>query len=238
MQTWNSKSHPAVSVHFFFGEVPNRDAVYAMGEAAGIKQGCIHFLPVCDDEYPPVQKNTEMLRLASEMASEDGFKWVLKVDDDTYVSVKTLVSFVGMLPLNASILMGQRGYGRPKDRGWINAGKNGFCMGGPGYLLSASALAEVAPHFQSCVREANNSGVARKYIWHSDVVIGKCITKWSQLHCWQGLDIQKRPLEMPEYKAKFFFQQYSNNNLSPRFVTAHPMKTMSLMMAAYKADGV
>jgi len=236
MQTWHRPPHRAsVSVHFFFGDVADRRVAVAIGGAVGIEEDHMHFLPVDDTEYPPVRKNTAMLQLASVLALEQNFEWILKVDDDTYVAVDTLISFVASLPSNTLIFMGQKGTGKPKDRGKMGIIKP-FCMGGPGYLFSSMALAMVAPNFDSCVEEADSSD-AREFIWHSDVVIGKCVTTWTRLGCWEGKDVSAGEPSMPKYERQFFMQTYNYTTFGwpvwpTYFVTAHPMKTYTLMLSA------
>ena len=191
-------------------------------------------MSVDDNEYPPVRKNTAMLKFASSLAAEKHFDWILKVDDDTYVAVDSLVNFVGKLPEKAAIFMGRRGIGRPEDRGRMGL-ESPYCQGGPGYLLSAVALAMVAPKFESCVKEADAS-MERQFVFHSDVVIGKCVTQHCRIGCWEGRDIPAGQPSLPEYMKTLFthFGEKDPNNMSwpSQFVTVHPMKTLPHMLSA------
>jgi hypothetical protein len=58
-------------------------------------------------------------------------------------------------------------------------------MGGPGYLIRRKTLSEVVPYLNSCVEGIKNSKHV-KYIWHSDVVISKCIYKFTSLGCYES----------------------------------------------------
>ncbi len=111
---WNDISkHANVEARFFYGRdfsgTPGRDEV---------------ILP-CDSDYASLPHRT---REICKWAIAEGYHWVLKVDDDSYVRIDAAIREV----LNGEV----RDYG-----GYNNCN---ICTGGPGYWLSRRAMEAVA----------------------------------------------------------------------------------------------
>lgn len=225
IDTWAAGTHlpHQIEVNFFFGNVSDSN-LDKISKGFGVSADRLHSVPVSDNEYPPVLKNAAMLRtIAQEF---DGFDWVLKVDDDTYVSIPGLQQLVAGISDKHPQLLGCRGFGRPWDRDKLDLTKP-YCMGGPGFLISMVALLQLAPHLDACVQESDFHP-DRAYIWHSDVVISKCIQSRVGLGCWEGTGL-------PEYEHNSVFNHhYSGRRHAPESVTSHPFKTYDEMMAYHR----
>ena len=63
-----------------------------------------------------------------------------------------------------------------------------YCMGGPGYVVSRTALARLATELDACVADADGLRPVsvRDHLWHSDTVIGMCLQRKrvGGLGCW------------------------------------------------------
>lgn len=171
-------------------------------------------------EYPPVRRNIKMLE---KLYAEKNFDWVLKVDDDSYVNIGNLQTLTYSFRTSSHAFLGSRGYGRLLDRDFLDL-KKPFCMGGPGYLLRKSTLARVIPEFPTCLRDAEND-IHKYNVWHSDVVISKCVTKVTKLGCWESDDES-----LIQYSNNLFKQHYTSAKPVYNTVTYHPLKTRDAMV--------
>jgi chondroitin sulfate synthase len=195
-----------IEIKFFVGASSDRDSVLvdgsledraALAKYAGLlDRSAIVVMPeVVDDEYPPVYKNSAMIkhleRIAAAKDQENGnsYEWIYKVDDDTYVNIHALRQFVESKSAKEFQFLGQKGTGKREDKeGLIKEGLvKPYCMGGPGYILSRSTLQETARGIDSCVEHAESSPM-RHSLWHSDVVIGICVYRKMGIGCWDGDD--------------------------------------------------
>jgi hypothetical protein len=164
---------------------------------------------VLDDEYPPVRKNSAMIRHLDEIVSTyendatdaSTFQWVYKVDDDAYLHLNGLLRFVKKRNPVGYHVYGERGYGREEDLDGL--GKGGlvkpYCTGGPGYIFSRPTLKRAAVGMDECVQQADVSPY-REYLWHSDVVIGMCVHKQTGAGCWSDGDYEKKRIFRNNFK--------------------------------------
>jgi hypothetical protein len=83
------------------------------------------------------------------------FDWVMKVDDDTYVRLPSLLARLSQVDPEEEHYIGHP-YGY--DLGWrgkhyISEGHDGFnyCWGGPGYLLSRTLMRHLESHWNTCI---------------------------------------------------------------------------------------
>jgi hypothetical protein len=196
-----------IDIKFFVGASSDRDSILvngsledsaALAKRAGLLDlSAIVVMPeVVDDEYPPVYKNSAMIKhleriaAAKDQETEGNFyEWIYKVDDDTYVNIPALRQFVESKSAKEFQFFGQRGTGSQEDRqGLIKGGLiKPYCMGGPGYILSRSTLQETARGIDACVEHAELSPMTDR-LWHSDVVIGMCVYRKTGIGCWDGDD--------------------------------------------------
>ncbi len=244
VKTWGKPAHlnpNRVVLRFFVGS-DVQDEILEACDRAGIPHKSVIILPgIEDDEYPPVLKNTAMLKKMSEMLGKPkgssgnyiehdndndkdeseleyiGYTWALKVDDDSLVNVRALLKVLRHFkPDENDFYLGQRGTGLAKDRGRLGIVKP-FCMGGPGYILSRKTLLSVGPHLSKCAhdfRKRVKSGELHDNSWHSDVIIGLCVYKILQIGCWDThpASIIRYPFnERPE--DHMFFHRYQSDEL-------------------------
>ena len=183
------------------------------------------FGDVENEEYPPVHRNVEMLRLVWVSVT---FDWVMKVDSDTYVNLWRLEALLRALPRSDHAFLGGRGFGRPQDKPYLNLSAP-FCMGGPGYLVAKKTLGRVQNHLKSCMykTEVGSPG------WHSDVVIGKCIYEHTSLGCHEGDGIERVP-----HSVKNFFQLYNGSSSRYDTVTFHPLKDSRAMQEHHRLSAL
>ncbi|VDM44367.1 unnamed protein product [Toxocara canis] len=92
----------------------------------------------------------------------DEFDWFMKADDDTYVIVDNLRSFLRSKDPDMSVYFGCR-------IRWVKPSTQGYMSGGAGYVLSKTAL-------RKFVEEAlNNKTICSKSGDYEDVEVGLCL---------------------------------------------------------------
>ena len=247
--TWGNpkalRHFDGINLLFFVGE----DALEAVRSdlcaRAGIAPEAVVGLPgIRDQEYPPVHKTTAMLQhmaaLVGGSEEERRYEWVMKVEDDTLVNLRTVTETLARLhapPDQELLYLGQRGYGRRGDRLAMDL-KRPFCMGGPGYVLSAAAIARVGPTMRSCATRMKRQSDVTPRHWHSDVIIGKCIYESLDIGCWD----EPGPLlahGFLRYNDRYFVQRYEGTEFPQaaalaRAWTIHPLKDPKVMRKMYK----
>lgn len=223
MTTWGKGLPANVALKFFVS--------YSVGEQAQQLAAALGFevsfvaIDAEDSEYPPVRRNIAMLSEAVTLMEH--FTWCLKVDDDTFVDVTRLQQLAyDLRALEAGPhLLGGRGHGREQDQMFLSLPPTGFCMGGPGYLMTRRALLSVAPHFHSCA-DYFDKHTYRDYVWHSDTVISKCFHHWAGLECWD-----KEVDAVYPFRTGIFQQHYASSAVNFDSVTFHPLKSAGEMVA-------
>jgi hypothetical protein len=220
MGTWGSDLIKNQQLHFFGG-----NSTEAVETAKQLNIPNYHSIKnVSDFEYPPVRKNAKMIIEASYLFG-DNYDWIMEVDDDTHVSPSQLNDFLDIIGFanNELGFYGRRGVGRKIDRGHL--GLEYFCMGGPGYLMSKTAVRMLAPKLNQCVERLSKSP-DKKYIWHSDVILSKCMKEIVGIMCWQNKNSNTVP-----YDSDAFFQNYQwkLTDPDPNRITYHPLKAPTSM---------
>jgi hypothetical protein len=231
-------SKDRIVLKFFFGSDVNVIQVHNTARRLGVPLSSLHFLKKAKDvEYPPVYKNTETLMEAAQLAqaTPNEYGWILKVDDDTLVNVNTLLTFTSMLDPTKAMLLGQQGWGDANDVKQLQLNKP-YCMGGPGYLMSITAVRRLVKYMPSCVEEADRSKI-REHMWHSDIVIGLCFQQYLNLGCWEADDAVSVSSLLAYDKFKFYhnYQQEWNPSSKMKYhaITLHPLKEYKTMKDVY-----
>ncbi len=238
LKTWAQPSlvPEGITIKFFVGAAEGTDDTFSgsdedianLAKQAGIQDPSMVqvMTDVVDDEYPPVRKNSAMIRHLDELVTSfennataaSTFQWVFKVDDDAYVHLNGLIRFVKKRNPVGYHVYGERGYGRKEDLDGLAKGGlvMPYCTGGPGYIFSRPTLKRTAIGMDDCVKEADASPY-REYLWHSDVVIGKCFQKQTGTGCWSDKD----------YDTKRVFRQ--NHNKEVPFISDSKLEWMVSM---------
>ena len=140
-------------------------------------------LPGVDDTYPPQRKVYGMLKYMFDHHIDD-FNWFLRADDDLYVRVDHLVTFLSSLDPSVDVYMGQPGLGKPKDLERIKLYPDEhYCMGGPGVILSRSLLTKLGPHLEECLANVVVS-------WNEDLEVGRCIMRRFNVQCTWNYEVR------------------------------------------------
>jgi hypothetical protein len=129
MKTWGKPElvPDGITIRFFVGRDEGSDESYSgsdsdienLAKQAGISDtSMIQVMKdVKDDEYPPVRKNSAMIRHLDEIITSyendetapSTFQWAYKVDDDAYVYLPGLLRFVKIRNPVGFHLYGERG---------------------------------------------------------------------------------------------------------------------------------
>lgn len=148
------------------------------------------FLPGTDDSYPPQKKSFTMFKFLHDNYL-NSFDWFIRVDDDAYIKVNRLKSFLNQLDPSETLYIGQPGFEHSPDYP--------FCMGGTGVILSRETLKKVGPHLNECYQKMIQSE-------HEDVEIGRCIKRFANVSCTQSYEVNK--LSILVKFSRFFSTSY------------------------------
>ena len=147
-----------------------------------------HGLPVVslagtDDTYPPQKKVYRMLKYMYDNFINE-FNWFMRADDDVYVRVDPLVSFLNTLDSSTDLYIGQPGIGKPGDWERIQLyPSEHYCMGGTGVILSRSLLIKLGPHLEECLVNVVVS-------WNEDLEVGRCIMRRLGVQCTWNYEVR------------------------------------------------
>lgn len=252
LRTW-AQPHlvpEGITIKFFVGAAENVgdsfsgsvEDVEQLAKEAGIQDTSMIqvMTDVVDDEYPPVRKNSAMIRHLDEIVTSfendataaSTFQWIFKVDDDAYVHLNGLIRFVKKRNPVGYHVYGERGFGRKEDLDGLAKGGLAlpYCTGGPGYIFSRPTLKRAAIGMEECVKEADVSPY-REYLWHSDVVIGMCVQKQTGAGCWSDKDYNKKRVFRQNYKKESPF--ISDSKLE-WMISMHPFKDEVSMLKQHQ----
>jgi hypothetical protein len=120
-------------------------------------------------EYPPIESWLVTFKI---MSTFHKVKWFLKCDDDSYVNVRELISFLASLAragvsAEDRYYFGGPGYGRDKEKHLLGLDNGSFAMGGPCVGVSAGAMRALVPALDSCMRLPAPR-------MHSDTQLARC----------------------------------------------------------------
>ncbi len=150
------------------------------------------------NEYPPVMTWAYTLL---KMAENKKAHWFLKCDDDSYVNVAGLSTFLAKLKQSGikhtdSYYFGAIGTGREKEQHLLGLNGAGYALGGPCVMISAGAMQRLATILPDCMMEPAER-------MHSDTQVGRCFL---QLNISVGL-----PGFTPEELNRLFRNFYTNH---------------------------
>ena len=240
VNTWASKLPKGVFVRFFVGDPVGPSDITGgsaqdienLSRQAGIsdKSTIVVMKGVQDNEYPLVHKAAAVLKYMDKailslkrLSRENRIEWIFDVDDDTYVNVEALQEFLFKRNFRQHTYIGQRGYGKEKDREMLR--KAGlvkpYCMGGTGIVMAKDTFGILVDHINECIDVANKTQTEL----FDDVLIGMCIQRRIGAGCWEG----------NSYNGGTFAHNYHGSENFPsdpdlwNTVSLHPHKTLGMM---------
>ncbi|CAD5113982.1 DgyrCDS3145 [Dimorphilus gyrociliatus] len=164
---------------------------YTSSELVNVKK--VKLEGVDDSEYPPQKKSFRMLKYWCENYL-DKYDWFLRADDDSYINMEKLKSWLVTIDSRRAFMIGHPGQGKAEKKGKIGISSTDYyCMGGPGVLFSRVALKRICPYIKTCER----SVVSR----HEDVEIGRCVLAHAGIGCSKSFEL-----------STLFFSNYANNS--------------------------
>ncbi len=130
--------------------------VFFVGEDCDVPAD-LRYLPIVklpgipDNVYPPLRKTFAVLQYMYDHHLSQ-FNWFIRADDDMYVRVKKLKELLSTMVPYQKVYLGRAGTGRKDDLDRLALFPHErYCMGGPGIILSSSALRELGPHLTNCL---------------------------------------------------------------------------------------
>ena len=135
------------------------------------------YLDGVDDSYPPQRKSMMMLKYMHDNYINE-YEWFLRGDDDVYIRIDKLKSFLSGLNSNDDLYIGQSG----KYKEILNFGtKENYCLGGPSFVFTASALSKLIPYVKFCLDHLKTK--------HEDVEVGRCMRNFVGISCTWALEV-------------------------------------------------
>ncbi|CAD5112519.1 DgyrCDS1732 [Dimorphilus gyrociliatus] len=168
---------------------------FYMNHTNSAKLPVIRLQGVRDDEYPPRRK---VFRMLEHWCSHfvDSYNWFIRADDDSYIKIDRLKTFLHSLDSEKKWYIGQSGEGKQEKRGKIGFPPGYFyCMGGPGMIFSRGLLKSICPHLNEC----QSLNVTE----HEDIEVGRCVLEKAKVSCTSSYEMMK-----------LFYAHYSENNKS------------------------
>ncbi len=149
---------------------------YFVAESKGSHPLSVVRLEGVDDTYPPQKKVYRMLRYMHDHYI-DKYNWFLRADDDAYVRVPELITFLSALDPTVPLYIGSPGLGRAEDLERIKLFPyERYCMGGPGVIFSRALLQQLIPHLDDCLENVVVS-------YNEDLEVGRCISRRLGIQC-------------------------------------------------------
>ncbi|XP_077988475.1 chondroitin sulfate synthase 3-like [Glandiceps talaboti] len=186
-------------------------------------------LPGIDDNiYPPQQKAFTMLQYMCQHHVHD-YNWFFRADDDVYIKLDKLLAFLTTIDHRMMVYMGQPGHGLPEVRNKLGLDGHNFCMGGPGVVFSRTALINLCPHIDQCMKEVVSK--------EEDVEIGRCVTKHLGIQCtrsWEFLDLFYHAYDQDFKEEKPYTGSLQNNQHVERALTLHYAKEPHIMYRLHR----
>lgn len=181
-------------------------------------------LPGVDDSYPPQKKSFLMFKFLHDHFGTR-YKFFMRADDDVFVNVHRLRSFLAQLNSSRPLYLGQTGVGNDEEFGQLNLHLNeNFCMGGPGAIISHRTLALMAPNIQQCLKNLRST--------HEDVEIGRCIRRFAHISCTWSYDMQSIFYHNATLQEAIQRGVFPTTELY-KSVTIHPIKDQRVMHQLY-----
>lgn len=139
---------------------------------------------VSDQTYPPQRKVFTMLKYMYDHFIDE-YDWFMRADDDVYIRSGAFEELLGKLDPQQKIYLGRAGMGKAEDLKRLQLlPHEKYCMGGPGVVLSQSALRVLAPHLEMCLSAIVHHNKHSDMPWYNeDVELGRCVSRVVGIQC-------------------------------------------------------
>ena len=108
------------------------------------------------------------------------YDWFLLASSEVYVAVSDLEKLLSKLDPHTPVYMGRPGSQNPIEMASLRMMVNEyFCEGGPGIILSRTALEAIVPFLDECLKQVQSYSTFSR----SDVELGRCFSRKLGVHC-------------------------------------------------------
>jgi len=108
------------------------------------------------------------------------YDWFLLASSEVYVATSDLEKLLSKLDPHTIVYMGRPGSQNPIEMASLRMMVNEyFCEGGPGIILSHTALEAIVPFLDECLKQVQSYSTFSR----SDVELGRCFSRKLDVHC-------------------------------------------------------
>jgi len=108
------------------------------------------------------------------------YDWFLLASSEVYVAIRDLEKLLSKLDSHTIVYMGRPGSQNPIEMASLRMMVNEyFCEGGPGIILSHTALEAIVPFLDECLKQVQSYSTFSR----SDVELGRCFSRKLDVHC-------------------------------------------------------
>lgn len=114
------------------------------------------------------------------------YNWFLIVSDNVYVRGQEIEKSLTHMDPNEELYIGLPAAGRKQDAERLQLlPHERYCMGGPGVILSRTALQSLSPHLDLCMEavDKHNLNISNHQWYNEDVELGRCLSRKVGIQC-------------------------------------------------------
>lgn len=136
-----------------------------------------------DDSTSKITISFKMLKYMNDHYI-NSFEWFMRAEDTMYMKPDKLLEFLNTVNSSRDLYIGHpSAFGASESDAKANIySHQKYCEGGPGVILSRSALARLTPKLESCLEESQSDD--------EDVELGRCLYKNLGLQCTWSYEVK------------------------------------------------